>query len=203
MSFSNHIFYEHINFDVTKKMYRGITVKQGDTGSRGFFVKVIQNSETIDISDKTMTFYCEKPDKTRVYIDAVRDGDKFRIDLTNQVFAVPGIVECELTLRGQDGEQISNKTFKMVVDSSIQEGSIVSQDERGILDRAFELAEDIIPRLELLDVELLEDLQNEITDHLKSNLPHQIEDMKNNKTYQCGFRVSEDGNPQIIYEEVI
>ena len=163
MSFSNHIFYEHINFDVTKKMYRGITVKQGDTGSRGFFVKVIQNSETIDISDKTMTFYCEKPDKTRVYIDAVRDGDKFRIDLTNQVFAVPGIVECELTLRGQDGEQISNKTFKMVVDPSIQEGSIVSQDERGILDRAFELAEDLVPRLELLDVELLEDLQNDIT----------------------------------------
>ena len=163
MSFSNHIFYEHINFDVNKKMYRGIAVKQGDTGSRGFFVKVIQHSETIDISDKTMTFYCEKPDKTRVYIDAVRDGDRFRIDLANQVSAVPGTVECELTLRGQDGEQISSKTFKMVVDPSIQEGSIVSQDERGILDRAFELAEDLVPRLELLDVELLEDLQDEFT----------------------------------------
>ena len=163
MSFSNHIFYEHINFDVNKKLYRSIAVKQGDTGSRGFFVKVIQNSEVIDISDMTMTFYCKKPDGTKVYIDAVKDGDKFRVDLTNQVFAVPGEVECELTLRGQDGEQISNKTFKMVVDSSIQEGSIVSKDERGILDRAFELAEDIIPRLELLDVELLEDLQNDIT----------------------------------------
>jgi len=55
------------------------------------------------------------------------------------------VLKCELTLRGQDGEQISNKTFKMVVDPSIQDGSIVSKDERGILDRAFELAEDIIP----------------------------------------------------------
>lgn len=155
MSFSNHIFYEHINFDVNKKMYRGIAVKQGDTGSRGFFVKVIQNSETIDISDKTMTFYCEKPDKTRVYIDAVKDGDIFRIDLTNQVFAVPGTVECELTLKGPDDEIISDKTFSITVEPSLQYGSMLSQSELSDFGRhladytayiASELSEEHIPR---------------------------------------------------------
>lgn len=125
MSFSNHIFYEHIIFDVNKKMYRGITIKQGDTGSRGFFVKVIP----IDISDKTMTCYCKKPDGTKVYIDAVKDGDKFRVDLTNQVSAVPGKVECELTLKGPDDEIISGKTFSITVEPSLQYGSMLSQNE--------------------------------------------------------------------------
>ncbi len=129
MSFSSHIFYEHIIFDVNKKMYRGIAVKQGDTGSRGFFVRVVQNSEVIDISDMTMTFYCKKPDGTKVYIDAVKDGDKFRIDLTNQVSTVPGKVECELTLKGPDDEIISDKTFSITVEPSLQYGSMLSQSE--------------------------------------------------------------------------
>src|SRR5699024_5484011 len=40
--------------------------------------------------------------------------------------------------------------------------SIVSKDERGIIDDALELAEDIIPRIELLDVDLLENYQSEV-----------------------------------------
>lgn len=155
MSFSDHIFYEHIIFDVNKKMYRSIAVKQGDTGSRGLFVKVIQNSTAIDISDMTMTFYCKKPDGTKVYIDAVKDGDKFRVDLTNQVSAVPGKVECELTLKGPDDEIISSKAFSITVEPSLQYGSMLSQSELSDFGRhladytayiASELSEEHIPR---------------------------------------------------------
>lgn len=39
--------------------------------------------------------------------------------------------------------------------------------------------------------------------HLNSDMPHQFKDLKNNKIYQFGFQVSADGEPQLIYEEVL
>src|SRR5690606_10872807 len=156
-------FYDEIIFDVDKPILKSYTGKQGDTKSRGLYVTVTQKNAVIDdLTGLRMRLFYEKPDKTRGFIDGVVDGNKFRIDYTNQMYAVPGVVKAELRLTGPDGEIITAKTFKILVDSSIADGSIVSKDERGILDRAFELAEDIIPRLELLDVELLEDVQNEM-----------------------------------------
>ena len=162
-------FYDEIIFDVDRSILKSYTGKQGDTKSRGLYVTVTQKNAVIeDLTGLSMRLFYEKPDKTRGFIDGVVDGNKFRIDYTNQIYAVPGVVVAELRLMGADGEIITAKTFKILVDSSIADRSIVSKDERGILDRAFELAEDIIPRLELLDVELLEDVQNEmLQDRLK------------------------------------
>ena len=39
--------------------------------------------------------------------------------------------------------------------------------------------------------------------HINSDMPHQFKDLKNNKIYQFGFQVSADGEPQIVYEEVL
>ncbi len=163
-------FYDKIIFDVDKPILRKYTGKQGDTKSRGLYVTVTQRNVVIkDLTGLSMRLFYEKPDKTRGFIDGVVDGDKFRIDYTNQMFAVPGVVKAELRLMGANGEVITDKAFKISVDSSIADGSIISKDERGILDRAFELAEDIIPRLELLDVELLEDVQDEMLGARHSN----------------------------------
>lgn len=38
--------------------------------------------------------------------------------------------------------------------------------------------------------------------HLETEMPHQFKDLKNNKTYKFGFQLSDEGNPQLIYEEV-
>ena len=142
---------------------KSYTGKQGDTKSRGLYVTVTQKNAVIeDLTGLSMRLFYEKPDKTRGFIDGVVVGNKFRIDYTNQMYAVPGVVKAELRLMGPNEEIITAKTFKILVDSSIADGSIISENERGILDRAFELAEDIIPRLELLDVELLEDVQDEM-----------------------------------------
>lgn len=146
-------FYDALIFDVDRSMLKSYQGKQGDTKSRGIYVTIAQQNVVVEeLAGLSMRLFYEKPDKTRGFIDGVIDDGKFRIDYTNQMYAVPGVVKAELRLSGTDGEIISNKTFNIVVDASIADGSIVSKDERGILDRAFELAEDIIPRIELLDV---------------------------------------------------
>ena len=40
-------------------------------------------------------------------------------------------------------------------------------------------------------------------EHLNSSMPHKTKDLQGNKTYKFGLQLSEEGNPQIIFEEVI
>lgn len=156
-------FYKELIFSVDDSINTLFMAKQGDTKSRGFYITLTQNKIVIPVTNETMTFYAQKPDGTRVFINAIKDNDKFRIDLTNQVFAVPGDVDCELTLKGTNGEIISSKTFQMKVDKYLAEDSIVSEDERGVIDDAFELITEYVPRLELIDLNVLEGYSSAIT----------------------------------------
>lgn len=143
-------FYKTVQFDIDKEIRTVLQATQGDTKSRGLLVPVVVNSVVTPITTETMNFFALKPDGTRVMTVGVKDGDKFRIDFTNQTFSVAGTLLCALVLYGTNGEKIADKKFKMTVDSSLEDGAIISEDERGILDRAFELAEDIVPRMEAL-----------------------------------------------------
>lgn len=51
--------------------------------------------------------------------------------------------------------------------------------------------------------ELFDSIPATIASHIANTMPHQVQDLKNNKTYKFGFRLSADGNPQIIFEEVV
>ena len=96
-------FYDEIIFDVDRPILKSYTGKQGDTKSRGLYVTVTQKNAAIeDLTGLSMRFFYEKPDKTRGFIDGVVDGNKFRIDYTNQMYAVPGVVKAELRLMGVD-----------------------------------------------------------------------------------------------------
>ena len=163
-------YYDELIFDPDKKMLGSFTGKKGDTKSRGLYVKVSQNNVIIDdLTGLSMVFFYEKGDGKRGFINAEIEDSRFRVDYTSQVFAISGYVECELRLIGPNDEKISSKAFGIVVDSSIADNSIVSKNERDILDDAFELADDIIPRIELLDVELFENIQDEV-EGMKTNM---------------------------------
>ena len=143
-------FYKTINFDIDNEIRTVYQATQGDTKSRGLIVDLIVGGVKTPVTTEKMTFFALKPDGTRVMTVGVKEGTGFRIDFTNQTFAVPGDLLCTLVLSGTNGEKIADKKFKMTVDSSLEDGAIISEDERGILDRAFELAEDIVPRMEAL-----------------------------------------------------
>jgi len=45
--------------------------------------------------------------------------------------------------------------------------------------------------------------QAKVDAHKAENMPHQFINHKENKTYKFGFQLSAEGNPQIIFEEVV
>lgn len=148
--------FRQIEFNPDKEIREMFRATQGDTKSQGFNVVVVLGGKKKVITTETMSFFAQKPDGTRVTDMAVKDGDGFKIELKNQVFAVPGIVVCTLVLRGANGEKLAGRQFKIFVAGSMEDGAIISEDEREFLDRAFDLATDIVPRLEDVDLVKLE-----------------------------------------------
>ena len=45
--------------------------------------------------------------------------------------------------------------------------------------------------------------KDEFDSHKLDYMPHRIQDLKNNKIYKYSLQMSEDGQPQIKFEEVI
>ena len=103
------VFYKTVQFDIDKEIRTVLQVTQGDTKSRGLLVPVVVNSVVTPVTTETMNFFALKPDGTRVMTAGAKDGDKFRIDFTNQTFAVPGTLLCALVLYGTNGEKIADK----------------------------------------------------------------------------------------------
>ena len=130
-------FYKHINFDVNSQLKETYVVKQNDTLSRGFYVKVIQNGRVVQPTayDK-MTLYVKKPDGTDIFEEGTISFDRFKIGLPNQALTVPGTMRAEFTLRGGGGEIISSKDFTIIVNESFPVDPVESTDEFGALQSA-------------------------------------------------------------------
>ena len=130
-------FYKRVNFDIDYYAEERFFVKQNDTKSRGFYVKIIQDGRVVKPSQyEKLTFYGRKPDGTDIFQDGVLDGGEFRIDLPNQAFTAPGDMRSEFSLRGPNGELISTKDFTITVIESFPMDPVESTDDFGALQSA-------------------------------------------------------------------
>lgn len=129
-------FYKTIEFNVDYDIYESLIVKQYDTKSRGFYVQVTQNGLVTEPSNgDKMTFYGKKPDDTQVFVDAVIENGMFRIDLPNQTFTVAGTMKGEITLRGNNNEQLT-KDVSITINPSLDQEGIESTDDFSGLQQA-------------------------------------------------------------------
>lgn len=140
--------YKTLSFEISNSEIKGSLLGiKGDSKSRGFYVDILQDGLTYPITDENILFFAEKPDKTKIFIDGILDDGKFRVDLPDQMFAVSGRVHCQLVLRDVDNGQLSSGTFEAFIDKGIIEDSLVSKDERNIIDKIFDISENLIPNI--------------------------------------------------------
>jgi len=115
--------------DFSKKNYNNtVLASQFDTLSRYVDITLIDNSVPVDITNHTVRIYAKKPDGTRVFNDAEiidATNGKVRVELTNQILAVTGLVECELTLYGTDGSIIASQKFYINVEKTLRDDSAI------------------------------------------------------------------------------
>jgi hypothetical protein len=57
--------------------------------------------------------------------------------------------------------------------------------------------------MDVINYSKIKKTEADLASHKEEAMPHQFINHKENKTYKFGFQLSAEGNPQIIFEEVV
>ena len=110
---------------------------QGESDSRTFnFILYDQTGTVISPTDKTVSFYVQKPDGTTVMLNTTASGNTISVTLTLQACAVAGIMPCWLQLVDSNGDDLRIDSLLLDVQSCDFGGAVESSSEFTALQQA-------------------------------------------------------------------
>lgn len=113
--------YYPIEVDLFRPYPLPIMEAQQNNIGRGAQVTLKANGAIIQPTDEGLTFWAKKPDGTVSYLAATLSGANIQLDFTNQMLALPGMVQVEIRLTSGDGADktdISTPIFSVRVNPS-------------------------------------------------------------------------------------
>lgn len=143
------MYKKDIYLDIDDKLNNYIKSVELDSNSRVLHFHLTVDYSPLDLTGKAVQFRAEKPDKTNVLNDCkIIDAKNgiVKVELTQQVNAVPGHVYCLLKITGSDGYVLKTKTFIIEVSKTLGDEPIVSSNEFRTLDEALEKVRNIDQR---------------------------------------------------------
>ena len=123
---------QEIRLDVSGEcLYRYVQAKQGDQATRFIQARLYAGGAEINLpSGATAEFRCLKPDgKSVLNLATINEDGSVTAELTEQVLAVPGQVQADISIKGADGERLSTASFIIQVDAAPVGKNIVSSNE--------------------------------------------------------------------------
>jgi hypothetical protein len=125
--------YYPIEVDLYKPYPLPIMEAQQNNIGRGAVVTLKANGAIIQPTNEGLTFWAKKPDGTVSFLAATLTGNNIQMDFTNQMLALPGMVQVEIRLTSGSGEEetdISTPIFVVRVNpSNINDSGVESQNE--------------------------------------------------------------------------
>lgn len=110
---------------------------QGESDSRTFnFILYDQTGTVISPTDKTVSFYVQKPDGTTVMLATTTSESTISVTLTLQACAVTGIMPCWLQLVDSNGDDLRIDSLLLDVQSCDFDGAVESSSEFTALQQA-------------------------------------------------------------------
>ncbi len=115
--------------------------------------------------------------------------------LDKEIDEVDGRIDAIITTLSVSAEEIidardgKNSLGKNIRDLKAEVGEFADDYENHV-DDFYELQTEV------------EQVKTDYLAHTKNIMPHEFQDLKNDKTYKYGFQISEEGNPQLIFKEV-
>lgn len=120
-------------YPITVDLYNLYPLKkmdaQQDNTGRGALVTLTAAGQVIEPDNETVTLWAKKPDGTVSYLACTVTDGKIKLDFTNQMLAVSGLVQVELQMvEGEDN--ITTPIFTVEVHpSNIDDDAVESQNE--------------------------------------------------------------------------
>ena len=139
--------YYPIEVDLYKPYPLPIMEAQQNNIGRGAVVTLKANGAIIEPDGEGLTFWAKKPDGTVSYLSATQDGTSIKLDFTNQMLSVPGIVQVEIRMingTGTNKTDISTPIFAVKVnESNIDDDAAESTNEYSALVDAIASVEEL------------------------------------------------------------
>ena len=113
--------YYPIEVDLFRPYPLPIMDAQQNNIGRGAQVTLKANGAIIQPTNEGLTFWAKKPDGTVSYLAATLSGSNVQLDFTNQMLALPGMVQVEIRMTAGDGADktdISTPIFNVRVNPS-------------------------------------------------------------------------------------
>lgn len=113
--------YYPIEVDLFRPYPLPIMEAQQNNIGRGAQVTLKANGAIIQPTNEGLTFWAKKPDGTVSYLAATLSGTNVQLDFTNQMLALPGMVQVEIRMTAGDGADktdISTPIFNVRVNPS-------------------------------------------------------------------------------------
>lgn len=113
--------YYPIEVDLFRPYPLPIMEAQQNNIGRGTQVTLKANGAIIQPTNEGLTFWAKKPDGTVSYLAATLSGTNVQLDFTNQMLALPGMVQVEIRMTSGDGADktdISTPIFDVRVNPS-------------------------------------------------------------------------------------
>lgn len=127
MDFSD--FYHEIFFDVDHDVRQVVRVTQGDAKSRGLKVSVVQRGLVQATTNLTMVFKLYRPNKLPLTVTATKSGNIFTIAFPAALFTDEGIFKGTLVLTDSSSGKVTDKWFKVTVDSNPEIGALLAENQ--------------------------------------------------------------------------
>lgn len=125
--------YYPIEVDLYKPYPLPIMEAQQNNIGRGAMVTLKAGGAILQPTNEGLTFWAKKPDGTVSFLAATLTGNNIQMDFTNQMLALPGMVQVEIRLTSGSGESetdISTPIFSVRVNpSNINDAAVESQNE--------------------------------------------------------------------------
>lgn len=125
--------YYPIEVDLFRPYPLPIMDAQQNNIGRGAQVTLKANGAIIQPTNEGLTFWAKKPDGTVSYLAATLSGTTVQLDFTNQMLALPGMVQVEIRMTSGDGADktdISTPIFDVRVNpSNIDDAAVESTNE--------------------------------------------------------------------------
>ena len=125
--------YYPITVDLYKPYPLPLVEAQQNNIGRGVLVTLTAQGAVITPTGESIQLYAKKPDGTISYLACTLTGSQIECDFTNQMLALPGIVQVELQMIGGTSgneTEITTPIFCVKVNpSNVDDSAVESQDE--------------------------------------------------------------------------
>lgn len=159
---------QKINLDLSNNITENFFAKEGDVGTRGLSIKVLNNSVEIDTTGVSITMYARVGQEVYSVDAIVKDALKGEYELIYPTSILKsGIVYAELQLKKLNNI-ISTKKFKILVESGIvTDSAIEGHDSYPIFEQLLEAGANEITRKSNEEIRKLNEIARDDAENLR------------------------------------